>query len=143
MRQVGGRQHKVTVRLSTPEYEGVVARAAAARLSLASYLAAAGQEDRAGRGLGVSERRAVAAELFGARRVLMRAAENLNRLTRIAQAQGRVPPEVPAAAGAVMGYAARHWAAAQAIDPRLAAGHPEVGESGDIGEGEWSRRDPT
>jgi hypothetical protein len=142
VRQAGGRRRDVHVRLSEAEYAAVAARAAGARMTPASYLAAAGCEDRAGaggQGWSLAQRRALAAELFGAGTMLRRAGENLNRLTRIAQAQGALPAEVPAAAAALSRHLARCQAVAVALDPRI--GDDGVGDDG--GQGEWAATDPT
>lgn len=95
--------------------------ASAARLSLAAYLATAAQHDgerRGSAGWTVTQRRAVAAQMYWVRNGLRGAWSNLNRLTRIAQGQGQVPPEVPAAAAAVVDYLPRLEEVMVALDPQ-------------------------
>lgn len=74
-----------------------------------------------GRGFGVLERRALAAELFGVRRLLSGVATNLNQLAKVANATGRVDPRVPATAAAVGRYVGRLDSVVVALDPRLDA----------------------
>lgn len=109
------------MRLSEREYEQLVAAAGAARLSVAAYLGTVAQHEGDGsRGGGwtVPQRRAVAAQLYWVRNGLRGAWSNLNRLTRIAQGQGQVPPEVPAAAAAVADYLPRLEEVMVALDPQ-------------------------
>jgi mobilization protein MobC len=74
-----------------------------------------------GRPLTVLERRAVAAELFGVRRLLIGVATNLNQLAKVANSTGRVPGEVPVAAAAVSRYLPRLAAVVAALDPHVGA----------------------
>lgn len=74
-----------------------------------------------GRPLGVLERRAVAVELFGVRRLLVGVATNLNQLAKVANSTGRVPGEVAVAAAAVSRYLPRLAAVVAALDPRAGA----------------------
>lgn len=71
-----------------------------------------------GRPLTVLQRRAVAAELFGVRRLLVGVATNLNQLAKVANSTGRVPGEVPVAAAAVSRYLPRLAKVVAALDPR-------------------------
>lgn len=96
----------------------IEAAAAAAGLSVPSYLVAAASPDQSRPGWSVAQREALVAEILGASRVLRRAGENLNRLTKIAHGQGQVPPEVPAASAAVREYAERFEQVVTALDPR-------------------------
>lgn len=120
-RQGTPRPYKVTVRLSEAEYEAAQAAAAAARLSLAAYLATAARNDGAGTrsaGWSVPQRRALAAGLYWVRHGLRGAWSNLNRLTRIAEGRGRVPPEVPATATAIAEYLPRLEEVMVQLDPQ-------------------------
>lgn len=143
----GGRPNQVLVKLSDAELARVNRRAAEMGLTVSSYLAEIGQAAEpaavsngtddlghagghaaghgggrlvveAGRPLRVLERRAVAAELFGVRRLLIGVATNLNQLAKVANATGRVPAEVPVAAAAVSRYLPRLAAVVAALDPR-------------------------
>ncbi|PWV71289.1 hypothetical protein SAMN05421630_115107 [Prauserella marina] len=114
----GGRPHEVTVRLSDEELEFVEIAAAAAGLSKPSFLVASVMSTREGQGMSVAQRETLAAEVLGVTRVLRRAAENLNRLTRVAQAQGSVPAEVPMAVRRLVEYVARFDGVAARLDPR-------------------------
>lgn len=110
------------MRLSEREYEQLTEAAGAARLSVAAYLAmvaAHGGERPAGTGWTVAQRRAVAAQLYWVRNGLRGAWTNLNRLTRIAQGQGRVPPEVSATASAIAEYLPRLEDLMVALDPQI------------------------
>lgn len=143
----GGRPHKVTVRLTDAEFERIRARAIGVGLTPASYLAEVGQAAKVseasgpgdgpavpasgvagdaarllvekGRAFGVLERRALAAELFGVRRLLIGVGTNLNQLARVANSTGEVPTQVGVAAGAVQRYLVRLEAVVSALDPRI------------------------
>lgn len=118
VRQPGGRPHQRQVRLSDEELVHVEAAAKAAGLSVPSYLVAAATRTESAPGLSVAQREAYATELFGTSRLLRRASENLNRFTKVAQGQGQLPPEVPAAAQAVQHYVETFGAIAAELDPR-------------------------
>jgi hypothetical protein len=96
----------------------IKAAATAAGLSVPSFLVASAMTSRAAPGMSVAQREGLAAEILGVTRLLRRAAENLNRLTRIAQAQGSVPREVPAAAEAMRRYVETFAGIVNELDPR-------------------------
>jgi len=114
----GGRPHRINVKLSDDELVYIKAAATAAGLSVPSFLVASAMGTRSAPGLSVAQREAIAAEILGVSRLSRRAGENLNRLTRIAQAQGSVPPEVPAAAEALRRYVHSFAAIVARLDPR-------------------------
>ena len=120
-RREGGRTHRVTVRLDDAEFAAIAARAAASRLTVASYLADAGSRDapRAGGGAGwtVEQRRALVTELMGAQRLLRGVATNLNQLTALAHTQRQVPPAVGPAAEAALRLMTRVEQVVAALDP--------------------------
>lgn len=117
-RREGGREHRVQVRLDGEEYAAIAARAAAARLTVASYLAAAGSRDAAGGGgWSVEQRSALVAELFTVQRVLRGVATNLNQLTALANTQRVIPPAVAATAEAVGRLMARVEQVMVALNP--------------------------
>lgn len=108
-RAQGGRRHVVTVRLTDAEYEVISARAAALRISRQRLMVEAATAPRqpprpAGAGpfygAPASERRAMADELVGVRRLVAGLATNINQLAKVANATGTVPAELPAAAAA-------------------------------------------
>jgi hypothetical protein len=96
----------------------IKAAATAAGLSVPSFLVASAMSSRAAPGMSVAQREGLAAEILGVTRVLRRAGENLNRLTRIGQGQGRVPPEVPATAEALRRYVETFAGIVNELDPR-------------------------
>jgi hypothetical protein len=125
------------VRFTAEEFAPVVARAAEVGLTPASYLAEIGRvarssraaDDPAGtdagalvvervRPLGVLGRRALASELYSARRLLAGAANNLNQLARVGNAVGQLPPQVNMAAAAVTRYLRRFDAVLAALQAR-------------------------
>lgn len=118
MRQAGGRQHQRQVRMNDEELVHIEAAAAAAGLSVPSFLVASAMGAGSSAGLSVAQRETLATEVFGTRRLLRRAGENLNRLTAIAQANGHVPEEVPAAAAAMQRYADTFSGIIAELDPR-------------------------
>jgi hypothetical protein len=118
-RREGGRAHRVTVRLDEREFAAVAARAAAARLTVASYLAAAGNRDgKDGRGWSVGQREVLVTELLMLQRVLRGVATNLNQLTALANTQRTVPPAVGATAEAVGRLMTRVEHLVAALDPK-------------------------
>lgn len=74
----GGRVHQVKVRLSDQEYIEVAARAAAAGLTPASFLALSGR--LSGDRPGPVQFRALATELLGVRRLVSGVARNVNQV---------------------------------------------------------------
>ena len=119
-RREGGRAHRVTVRLDDAEFTAIAARAAASRLTVASYLAAAGNRDATGGtggGWSVEQRHALVAELFTVQRVLRGVATNLNQLTALANTQREIPPAVTATAEAASRLMARVEQVVDALDP--------------------------
>lgn len=111
----------MTVRLDDAEFTAITARAAASRLTVASYLAVAGRQDASGEGGGggwsVEQRRALVAELFSVQRVLRGVATNLNQLTALANTQHEIPPAVAAAAEAASRLMTRVERVVVALDP--------------------------
>lgn len=89
----GGRKNKVTVRMSDEEARFIQARALVAGVSVPKLLVEAAL---AGDVQTLSERRALAAEIVAARRLLARIGNNLNQLTRVANATGELPPQLVA-----------------------------------------------
>lgn len=85
-RITGGRPHRVPVRFSAEEYAALRARAAAAGLTPAAYLAAAVEpRDRLGLArMSGEERKGWAAELAAVRRLTAAVGNNLNQLARAA-----------------------------------------------------------
>jgi hypothetical protein len=120
-RREGGRAHRVTVRLDDAEFTAIAARAAASRLTVASYLAAAGNRDAAGGtggvGWSVEQRHALVAELFTVQRVLRGVATNLNQLTALANTQRVIPPAVGPVADAALRLMDRVERVVATLDP--------------------------
>lgn len=117
-RREGGRAHRVTVRLDDAEFTAIAARAAAARLTVASYLAAAGNRDgKDGRGWSVGQRDVLVTELLTLQRVLRGVATNLNQLTALANTQQVIPSAVGATAEAVGRLMTRVEQVVVALDP--------------------------
>ena len=114
--------HRVTVRLDDAEFAAVAARAAASRLTVASFLADAGSRDApdTGNGAGwtVEQRRALVTELMGAQRVLRGVATNLNQLTALANTQRQFSPEVGPAAEAALRLMDRVAQVVVALEPQ-------------------------
>lgn len=108
--------------MSDDELVHIEAAAKAAGLSVPSYLVAAASRTQAAPGMSVAQRRSFAAEVLQVARLLRRSGENLNRLTRIGQGLGTVPPEVPAAAEAMQQYAERFDGVVSELDPRRGDG---------------------
>ncbi|TKG61538.1 hypothetical protein FCN18_33405 [Prauserella endophytica] len=96
----------------------IEAAATAAGLSVPSFLVASAMTARAAPGMSVAQREGLAAEILGVSRLLRRTADNLNRLTRIAQSQDSLPHEVPAAAAAVRRYVETFAGIVAELDPR-------------------------
>jgi Mobilization protein NikA len=94
----GRRTEAVLVKLSTAEHEAIQVRAEAARMSVAAYLAERGQEDLAatsasGTGISAVQLASLVAEFYALKRILRGAGNNLNQLTRVANARGSMDPE--------------------------------------------------
>lgn len=89
----GGRKNKVTVRLSDDEMTAIEDRADVAGISVPRLLV---ESALAGDARTASERRALINELLGARRLVAAVGNNLNQLTRHANATGELPPELSA-----------------------------------------------
>jgi hypothetical protein len=123
-RRAGGRAHRVTVRLDDAEFAAIAARAAAARVSMPSFLADAGSRDASDAGGGggwtVEQRRALVTELMSAQRVLRGVATNLNQLTALANAERVLPPAVGPAAEAALRLIDRVGQVVVALDPHEA-----------------------
>ncbi|GGM81942.1 hypothetical protein GCM10012275_60660 [Longimycelium tulufanense] len=116
----GGRENVVKVRLSDEELVQVRARAVAARMTVPAYLAEAGLQDlrpRQGAALTLPQRRALAAELAGIRRLLSYLGNNINQIATVANATGAVPPEVTGAGEAVARTVARLTDFIADVDP--------------------------
>lgn len=94
----------VTVRLTDAEQETIAARAAAAGTSRQRLMveAATARPPTAGARFPMtrSERNGLLAEFFAAKRLAAAVSTNLNQMARVANATGRVPPELVAAADA-------------------------------------------
>ncbi|RBM18107.1 hypothetical protein DI005_20150 [Prauserella sp. PE36] len=106
------------MKLSDEEDLFIRAAAKAAGMSVPSFLVASAMSAQTTPGMSVAQREAMAAEILGASRLLRRAGDNLNRLTRIAQVTGEVPPEVPAATRALQTYLKRFDDVVATLDPR-------------------------
>jgi hypothetical protein len=92
-RLAGGRRHQHLVRLSDEEQVQILARARVAGVSVPRLLV---ESALAGDAQTASERRAQVTDLLGARRLLAAVSNNLNQLTRAANATGELPPELSA-----------------------------------------------
>jgi hypothetical protein len=87
----GGRRRQVIVRLSDDEHASLERRARTASLSVQRYLVEAGLSGHAGDG---AARRSAERELMQARAVLRAAGNNLNQLTKWANANGAIPAQI-------------------------------------------------
>ena len=87
----GGRRRQVIVRLSDDEHGTLERRARTAGVSVQRYLVEAGLSGHAGDG---AARRSAERELMQARAVLRAAGNNLNQLTKWANANGAIPPQI-------------------------------------------------
>lgn len=88
----GGRRHRHSV-LVTPEEEGVLVRLAEAQgVTVPRLLVEAATAERVGET--ATDRRELLTELFGVYRALGAVGNNLNQLTRAANATGDLPPEI-------------------------------------------------
>ena len=87
----GGRRRQVIVRLSDDEHATLERRARTAGVSLQRYLVEAGLSGHAGDG---AARRSAERELMQARAVLRAAGNNLNQLTKWANANGAIPAQI-------------------------------------------------
>lgn len=121
VRVPGGRPFKREVKMTEHEFTFISAAAVAAGLTVPSYLVASAMKSDSAPGLSIAQREALASEILGVSRLLRRASDNLNRLTKVAQAQGSIPAEVPAAASALNAYVQRFAAIVESLDPRRTA----------------------
>jgi hypothetical protein len=103
-RQPGGRPHKHTVKLSEQEQLLIEARAVVAGVTVPRLLV---ESALAGDAQTASERRALLAEFFGARRLLAAVSNNVNQLAAAANSTGEVPVELHATLHAVARVTAR------------------------------------
>ena len=87
----GGRRRQVIVRLSDDEHATLERRARTAGVSVQRYLVEAGLSGHAGDG---AARRSAERELVQARAVLRAAGNNLNQLTKWANANGAIPAQI-------------------------------------------------
>jgi len=90
------RDNQVLVKLNDDEYLKIKARAAAAGLTSASYLAVVGTQDvpEAAEGAKLTDvqLRALVAELYAIKRILRGMATNLNQMAAVANATGEIDP---------------------------------------------------
>ena len=87
----GGRRRQVIVRLTDDEHATLERRARTAGVSVQRYLVEAGLSGHAGDG---AARRSAERELMQARAVLRAAGNNLNQLTKWANANGVIPAQI-------------------------------------------------
>ena len=87
----GGRRRQVIVRLTDDEHATLERRARTAGVSVQRYLVEAGLSGHAGEG---AARRSAERELMQARAVLRAAGNNLNQLTKWANANGAIPAQI-------------------------------------------------
>ncbi len=97
-RVAGGRPVQVQVTFTVEEYQSVVARAAAAGLTVPSYLAVTGMRPE---GVDSADAKSAVTNLSGTRRVLAGVANNLNQLTAKLHATGELDDSLPAVLDAV------------------------------------------
>lgn len=95
---VGGRPARHEVRVSAHEEAALLAAAAAAGVSVPRLLV---ESALAERGETVTERRQLAAELFGAFRVLSGVANNVNQIAKVANSTGELVEQTSAVLAAV------------------------------------------
>jgi hypothetical protein len=88
----------VQVTFTVEEYQSVVARAAAAGLTVPSYLAVTGMRPE---GVDSADAKSAVTNLSGTRRVLAGVANNLNQLTAKLHATGELDDSLPAVLDAV------------------------------------------
>jgi hypothetical protein len=122
-REPGGRPHKLTVRLTPEEARVVGGRAAAAGLTPASFLAAAGTASGTAAGSGgesVAWRTSAAAELLAVVRQCRGMAANINQMAAYSHAHdGVFHEQLGQALTAVQAAAERAAEVAQRLDPRM------------------------
>ncbi|WP_085945743.1 plasmid mobilization relaxosome protein MobC [Actinopolyspora halophila] len=94
------RPNRITVRLSDTEWETIAARAAVQQQAMSAYIAERSQEPlqppgeaSGGGGLTPAQLRGLTAELYALKRILDNAGNNLNQLTKAANATGEVQAE--------------------------------------------------
>jgi len=100
----GGRTTRVVVRLTAREYQAVGTHAAAAGLTVPTYLAVTGLRPE---GVNSADAKSALTNLVGTRRVLAGAASNLNQLTRKLHVTGEIDQALPAVLAAVERLAGR------------------------------------
>lgn len=115
----GGRPIAVQVKFTADEYAAVVLRAAAAQLSVPSYLALTALRPE---GAGAADARSALTGLDGVRRVLAGVASNLNQLTAKLHSTGEVDVALPAVLDAVAGLTARVESAAEEVAAGVGGG---------------------
>jgi hypothetical protein len=102
----------VQVKFSEDEYRAVVLRAAAAGLTVPSYLAVTGMRPE---GVDSADAKSAVTNLAGTRRVLAGVANNLNQLTAKLHSTGEVDDRLPAVVEAVERLARRVDAAVEQV----------------------------
>lgn len=100
------------MKFTEQEYATVALRAAAARLSVPSYLALTGLRPE---GAGAADARSALTGLDGVRRVLAGVASNLNQLTAKLHSTGELDAALPAVLDAVARSTARVESAAEEV----------------------------
>ena len=100
----GGRRFAVQVKFTVEEYQAVAARAAAAALTVPSYLAVSGMRPE---GVDSADAKSAVTNLSGTRRVLAGVANNLNQLTAKLHATGELDDSLLAVLDAVDRLSAR------------------------------------
>jgi hypothetical protein len=108
----GGRPVQVQVTFTVEEYQAVVARAAAAGLTVPSYLAVTGMRPE---GVDAADAKSAVTNLSGTRRVLAGVANNLNQLTAKLHSTGELDESLPAVVEAVERLARRVDAAVEQV----------------------------
>lgn len=94
----GGRPIKVEVKFTEAEFEAVSLRAAAARLTVPSFLAVTALRPA---GVGEGDARSAVTNLVAVRRVLAGVATNLNQIAARVNGSGQVDAALPAVLDAV------------------------------------------
>lgn len=101
-RAAGGRKHQINVKVSVEELALLQQRAQLLGLSVPRLMVESGLTVGGGSAPSVAERHAVYREMAGVRRLLAAVGNNVNQLTRAANATGELEPETEAALDAVM-----------------------------------------
>lgn len=115
----GGRPIAVQVKFTAEEFEGVALRAAAAGMSVPSYLALTGLRPE---GVASADARSALTNIVGARRVLAGVASNLNQLTHKLHGTGEVDAALPAVIEALGRIAARVDEAVESVSGVVTGG---------------------